>query len=62
MGSFSSEMRDGIEQNVPAGTEVASLLLAAAGKATTLLLPEESDGWKRKRKREREWFDLLSLI
>lgn len=52
MGSFISETRDGIEQNVPAGTEVVSLLLAAAGKATTLL-PEDSDeGWERKRKRE----------
>lgn len=54
MGSFSSETRDGIEQDVPAGTEVVSLLLTAAEKATTLLLPEESDeGWERKRKRER---------
>lgn len=54
MGSFSSGARDGIELNVPAGIEVISLLLAAAGEAATLL-PEESDeGWERKRKRERE--------
>lgn len=52
MGSFISETRDGIEQNVPAGPEVVSLLLSAAGQATTLL-PEDSDeGWERKRKRE----------
>lgn len=52
MGRFISETRDGVEPNVPAGTEVVSLLLAAAGKATTLL-PEDSDeGWERKRKRE----------
>lgn len=54
MGSCSSETRDGIEQDVPAGTEVVSLLLTAAEKATTLLLPEESDEeWERKGKRER---------
>lgn len=61
MGSFSSETRDGIEQNVPAGTEVVSLLLAAAGEATTLLLPEESDErWEKKRKRERVVWSLVS--
>lgn len=61
MGSFSSETRDGIEQNVPAGTEVVSLLLTAAGKATTLLLLEESDeGWEKKRKRQRVVWSLVS--
>lgn len=44
MGSFSSETRDGIEWNVPAGTEVVSLLLVAAGKATTLLVEESDEG------------------
>lgn len=44
MGSFSSETRDDIEQNVPAGTDVISLLLAAAGKATTLLVEESDEG------------------
>lgn len=61
MGSFSSETRDGTEQNVPVGTEVVSLLLAAAGEATTLLLPEESDErWEKKRKRERVVWSLVS--
>lgn len=61
MGSFSSETRDSTEQNVPAGTEVVSLLLAAAGEATTLLLPEESDErWEKKRKRERVVWSLVS--
>lgn len=53
--------RDGTEQNVPAGTEVVSLLLPAAGEATTLLLPEESDErWEKKRKRERVIWSLVS--